>query len=235
MVEVEPARILPRRAIEIPGQRDLGVRLHRQSGEAGHRVGDDLVDRLRLVDDPIDKGGVCAVFEQPPHQIGKQVFVAADRSIDPARPIHPLRPDDLFVESLAHPVQTLELVVPARAGELEDRRHRVGVMAGELWIEDRPVRQQPTRAGEVGDVGRDLAGIDRVAVEPALLGMFDLAVPIGALDQPQHQSPTTPLGQISQPFDQRKSSLLVGLYGETEPVPAGKIGGERQRLDEIER
>ncbi len=138
MVKVEPARISPRRAVEVARQRDLGVRLHRQSGEADHRVGDDLVDRLRLVDDPVDEGGVGAVFEQPAHQIGKQVFMAADRSINPAWPIHPLGPDELFVERLAHPVQTLELVVPALAGELDDGGHRMGVMGGELWIEDRP-------------------------------------------------------------------------------------------------
>ena len=113
------------------------MRLDRQSREARYRIGDDLIDRLRLVDDPVDKGGVGAVFEQPTHQIGQQVLMAADRSIDPARPIHPLWPDDLFVERLAHPVQTLKLVIPARAGELEDGGHRMGVMGGELWIERR--------------------------------------------------------------------------------------------------
>src|SRR6202011_2712114 len=42
MVQVEPARILPRRAVEVAWHRDLGVRFAWQSGEAGNWVGDDL-------------------------------------------------------------------------------------------------------------------------------------------------------------------------------------------------
>ncbi len=64
--------------------------------------------------------------------------------------------------------------------------------------------------------------------------MFDLAVPIGAFNQPHHHPPTAPPGQISQPLDQRKRPLLIRLHGETEPVPAGELGGERQHLDEVE-
>ena len=83
--EIEPARILPRRPVEIARQRDARMRLDRQPGEARDRIGDDLVDRLALVDDAIDEGGVGAVLEQPAHQIGEQILVAADRRVDAAR------------------------------------------------------------------------------------------------------------------------------------------------------
>ena len=38
-----------------------------------------------VVDDAVDEGGVGAVLQQPAHQIGQQVLVAADRRIDAAR------------------------------------------------------------------------------------------------------------------------------------------------------
>ena len=43
--------------------------------EPSDRIGDDLVDRFALIDEPVDKGRVGAVLEQPPYQIGKQIFV----------------------------------------------------------------------------------------------------------------------------------------------------------------
>ncbi len=52
------------------------------------------------------------------------------------------------------------------------------------------MREQPIYAGEVGDVGRNLARVHRVAVEPALLRALDLAVPISALDEAHHQPPS---------------------------------------------
>src|SRR5271167_1024588 len=106
--------------------------------------------------------------------------MAADRRIDPARAVEMLGSDDLLVERLPHAVQTLELPVPAIAGHFENRRHGLRVMRRELRIEGGAVSEQPARAGEIRNVRRDLARVDRVAVEPALLGALDLAVPIGA-------------------------------------------------------
>ncbi len=132
-------------------------------------------------------------------------------------------------------MQALELPVAALAGELEDGRHRVRVVGRELRIEGRAAIEQPAGAGEIGDIGRELAGIDRIAVEPALLAALDLAVPIGALDQAHHQPPLAAPGEIGKPVDHRQGALLIGLDGEAEPVPAGKLGGKRQSLDQIER
>ena len=95
------------------------MRLYREPGELGDRIGDDRVDRLRLVDEAIDKGRIGSVLKQSPHQVREQILVAADGCIDAAWSIDPLRSDDLLIERLTHPVQTLELVIPALAGELE--------------------------------------------------------------------------------------------------------------------
>ncbi len=211
------------------------MRLYRESGEARDRIGDDLLDGLRVVDDAIDKGGIGTVLEQSPHQVGQQILVVADRCINAARPIHPIEPDDPLVKRLAHPVQALELVIAALAGKLEDRRDGMRVVGGELRVAERPQREQPPRAGEIGDIGRDLAGVDRVPVEPALLGTFDLTVPIGPFDEADHQPPPAPPGQIGEPLDDRKSPLLIGLHGEAKPVPTGKVGGKCQILEKIER
>ena len=132
-------------------------------------------------------------------------------------------------------MQALKLAIAALAGEFEDRRHGVRVVGRELRIEGRAAIEQAPGAGEIGDIGRDLAGVDRIAVEPALLAALDLAVPIGALDQAHHQPPPAAPGEIGEPVDHRQGALLIGLDGEAEPVPAGEVRGERQRLDEIER
>jgi hypothetical protein len=190
IVEVEPLGVLALRAVEVPWQRDTRMRLHRQLREPRDRVGDDLVDRLAVVDDAVDERRVGAVFEQPPDEIRQQVLVTADRSIDPARPIEmPGRlagPDDLLVESLSHAVQALKLPVPPIAGHFEHRGHGVSVVGRELWIEGGAVGEQPVRAGEIRHIGRDLARIDRVTVEPTLLRALDLAVPVGAFDEANH-------------------------------------------------
>src|SRR6516165_11051863 len=104
MVQVEPARIFPRRAVKVSRQRNARMRLYREPGELGDRIGDDRVDRLRLVDEAIDKGRIGPVLKQSPHQVREQILVAADGCIDAAWSIDPLRSDDLLIERLTHPV-----------------------------------------------------------------------------------------------------------------------------------
>ena len=48
----------------------------------GDRIGDDCCDRRFVVGETVDKRGVGAVFQQPPHQISQQFLVAADRRVD---------------------------------------------------------------------------------------------------------------------------------------------------------
>ncbi len=49
-----------------------------------HRVADDLRHRRLVVGEPVDERGIGAVLEQPAHEIGQQILVAADRGVDAA-------------------------------------------------------------------------------------------------------------------------------------------------------
>ena len=206
------------------------MRLLRQPRQPRDRVGDDLVDRLLVVDDAVDEGRVGAVFEQPPHQIG----AAGPRGCRPAHrrgTAGPACPARRSRRRAPRPCRA-DAEIPSRGGRRPfPGRPRRYARCGSRIADRRPSPrvEQPPRAGEIGDIGRDLAGIDRIAVEPALLGALDLAVPIGALDQPHHQPPAAAPRQVGEPVDHRRRPLLVGLHREAEPVPAGELRGERQR------
>ena len=48
------------------------------------RITDDLGHRQAFIDDAIDEGGVRAVFQQPAHQVGQQLFMRAHRRVHAA-------------------------------------------------------------------------------------------------------------------------------------------------------
>jgi hypothetical protein len=161
-----------------------------------HRVLHQVLQRHAFVGDAVDERGVGAVLQQPPHQVGQQRVVAAHRRVDAAGPAQRCRQ---AVGSPAPPVRTAAR--PCRAGtgtrtarlpgggvgHRVDGRQRVRVVGGELREHGVRRRQQPPRAGQVGHVGVGLARIDGVAVLAVELRALDLAVPVGALDQPHHQ------------------------------------------------
>ena len=92
----------------------------------------------------------------------------ADRRVDAARPVELVAADHLLVERLAHAVQALEFVLAAieiGAGEDEHGSERLRVVGGELRIDGVGRGEQLAGAGEVADVGVDLAGEHRKAVE----------------------------------------------------------------------
>lgn len=162
----------------------------------------------------------------------------AHRGIDAAGAVQLVRADDFLVQRFAHAVQALELVSPGgevRPGHGVDRRQRVRVVRGEL--REHRVRgvQQAARAGDIGDIGVDLAGIDREIGQPVHLRPFDLGVPVGALDQPHHDSPARPARQRDDPVDHMGAALAIALHHEAKTVPAGKIGIERQAFQQVER
>ncbi len=152
------------------------------------RVDDERGDADRRVDDAVDERAVGAVLEQPPHEVGEQRLVRADRRVDAAGAIELRLADDLVVDALAHSVQALELVLRV-AGQRVDRRDRERVVGRELRIDRVRCREHRLRAGEIGDVGVHLAREDRVAGEAVDLRALDLAVPVRALDEPHHQAP----------------------------------------------
>ena len=84
LAEFDAARILALRPVEIARQRD--VRMPRVVGAADDvgRPPQQRRDRHGLVGGKRDKGRVGAVLQQPPHQIGQQIAVAADRRVGAA-------------------------------------------------------------------------------------------------------------------------------------------------------
>ena len=70
---------------------------------------------------------------------------------------------------------------------------------------------------------------------PVDLRALDLRVPVGALDQADHQAPLRAAREVDEPVDDEDAALAVGLDDEAEAVPAGKIGIEAERFEEVER
>jgi hypothetical protein len=65
-----------------------------------------------------------------------------------------------------------------------------------------------------------LAGIDGEVFEPVDLRLLDLGVPIGALDQANHDAAIAALRQVDDEIEDIGSALAIGLDHEAEPVPA---------------
>ena len=229
--------------VQVDRQRDAVVRgAHRRDGGRFlDRVGDQLVDRQRRIADAVDEGGVGAVFQQTPHQVRQERLVGAHRSVDAARPAQAAFGDglgDLLVERLTHAVQALELVlarVVVLAGQLVDGGQRLGVVGGKLRVDGVRGIQQLLGTDLVRHVGVHLAGVDRVAVHAVELCTLDLAVPVGALDQADHQPVVAAAGQVDHVVDDVRAAFLVGLDHEADAVPAGQRRVKAQRLQQVQR
>ena len=174
---------------------DLWMRRAAERREPPRRVLDQALDRDGVIHELVDERGVGAVLQQAAHQVGQKVVVAADRRIDPARD-GIVGPDQRAVERLRHAVQALELEIAPRAGQLDDAGDGMRVVGRELRVEGIAAVQQPARAGEIGDVGRELAGQHRVG-QALLLGALDLGIPIGALDQAHRDPPAVPARKLA--------------------------------------
>jgi hypothetical protein len=193
-----------------------------------------------MVGDAVDERGVGAVFQQAADQVGQQGFVGADRCIHAARAVQLAfgLAYHLLVQRLAHAVQALELVlarVVVLPGDVVDGRQGVGVVGGELRVDGFRHGQQLAGAGDVGHVGVHLAGVDRVAFQAFDLGALDLAVPVGAFYQADHQAVAAALGQVDDVVDHVRAALLVGLDNEADAVPAGQRRLEAQALEQVQR
>ena len=138
-------------------------------------------------------------------------------------------PPRFVVQERTHAVQPLELVALAGA-ERMDGGERVGVVGGELRKEVRR-REQPSGAGEIGDVRGGLAGVDGIAGQAFQLGALDLGIPIGAL----HQAHVDRAAEARQPVDHRWRPLAVGLHGQAEAGPVRKCRRLRQLREQFQR
>ncbi|VFT76744.1 Uncharacterised protein [Klebsiella aerogenes] len=245
--QIETGGVAAAAAVEIARQRDFRMRqaglafLLRQFFYRADRVGHQLVQRQGIVRDTVDERGIGAVFQQTAHQIRQQRFVGAHRGVDPARPVQFAVGDfahHLLVQRFAHAVQALELIlarVVVLARQLVDSRQGMGVVGGELRVNQVRHRQQLFRAGKVGDVGIDLASVDRIAFEAFHLRAFDFAIPVGAFHQTDHQATAAAGGEVNQVINNKRTALLVGLNNKTDAVPARQLRLEAQFFQQVER
>ena len=198
------------------------------------RVGHQIVDGHRRIHQPVDERRIGAVLQQASDQVGEQGLLRADRRIDAAGFVEPVLPDDLVVQCLAHPMETLEFVV-AVSSEMIDGRQGIGVVGGKLREDCVGCRQQRLRAREVASVGIDLAREHRVPGLPVYLRALDLGVPVRPLDQADHQPVTAAPREVDQVVDHEPAALLVALDHEADAVPAGQGRVEGQRFQQIQR
>ena len=186
-------------------------------------------DRHALVGRQRDKGRVGAVLQQPPHQIGEQVAVAADRRIGAVGEFGTILAQ-LRIERFAHAVQPLEFEAAAIAGEFEDGRDRQRIVGGELRKDARPQGQQLFRAGDVVQIRHRLAREHRIAVEPALLRALDLGVPIGALHQPQHHAPVELVAPVHRHSRSRRTRASDRPGSQAQIRPSRQAKDRQTRL-----
>ena len=121
-----------------------------------------------------------------------------------------------------------------RVGEVQDGGGGVGVVGGELRVDAVGLRQHPPGVGDVADIGRGLAGEDREAGEAEHLGALDLGVPVGALDEADHDAAVELFGQRLDPVDDVAGALAIGLDDDAEAVPAGEAVVGEHGGDDVE-
>ena len=181
-----------------------------------------------------DERGIGAVLQQPPHQIGQQIAVTADRRIGPAGQLWAILAQ-LRIERFAHAVQALELESGFAACEFQNGRDRERIVGRKLRENPAAQRQQLLRAGHVVEVGHRLAGEHRIVVKPALLRALDLGVPIGALDEAHHHPPVQRSRQLRDVIDHGSRALLVRLDRKPKTVPACERSVSERRRDHLQR
>jgi hypothetical protein len=181
----------------------------------------------------VDEAGVGAVLQQTPDQIGQQVLVAAHGRIGAEHDLVGAAVGG-FVEGLAHAVQALELDGDiGRLGHGGDGGQGMGVVRRELAVEVRRGVDDGASADQIAQVGRGLGRVDGIVGSAVDLGALDLAVPVGALHQPDHEATPGLAGELGHRFDHMRTALLIGLNGQTEACPGAQLRLARQRSSSL--
>ena len=173
--------------------------------QLGQRAGGDALGGEFDVDDLVDEAGIGAVLQKPADEVGEEVAVRPHRRVDAAA-CGVLGQDDL-VQAFPHAVQALKFVGACGdvsfLGDVQDGRDGMGVVGGELRIDTVSHRQEFAGVGEVAGVGALLAREYRERGQAEGLGALDLAVPVGAFYQTDHDLAVEFGGQVVKPVDHR--------------------------------
>ena len=110
----------------------------------------------------------------------------------------------------------------------------MGVVGGELRVDQIRYRKQFFRTGQIGNVGVHLTGIDRITFQTVHLRTFDFAIPVGALNQADHQATAAACSQINEIINDIRTALLVGLDYKADTVPARQFRFKAQFFQQIE-
>ena len=140
----------------------------------------------------------------------------------------------MVVQGFAHAVQALVFKVFAFA-HLVNRAQSVGVVGGKLREHGILRVQQFARAGEVGNIGMDFAGVGRIAVQAVHLRPFDFAVPVRAFDEADHQFLVVAAGKVNQIVDHKGAAFLVCLNDKADAFVTRQIGIRNKCFHQIQR
>ena len=232
VAEVEAAGVGAAGGEEVAREVDARRRGRRGVVEGGEGVGGDLGRGDGGVDDLVHEGGVGAVLEQSPDEVGEEVAVRAHGGVDAGA--GGVRLHQRVVQRLAHAVEALEFEVVAAVRHFEDGGRGVGVVGGELGVDAVGHAEEFPGAADVGDVGRGLAGPDGEVGEAVDLGALHFRIPVGALDEADHDAAVEPGGQRMEPVDDGGGALAVALHDDAEAVPARERGVGEDGFDEVE-
>ncbi len=230
---VEPFGVAALRSKDARRRRDRRIGGGALRHDRLERIMHDILRLDGLVDDLMHEGRIGAVLEQAADQIRKQVGVRAHRGIDATA-----RAFDLphrLVQRFAHAVQPLEFKAFLVTRHCENRGDAVRVVGRELRIDAVSHAEQLLGAGDIGDVGVRLAREHRIACKPQHLRAFDLGVPVGPLDEPDHDAAIDAFGERVEPVDDKGGAGAIGLNHDPHSLPAGKPGIRQHPFDHIQR
>ncbi len=122
----------------------------------GLRPDDKLGTRHTRIAEARDERGVGAIFKKTAHEIGEQVFMSADRRVDPARKLRDLGPQG-SEKVFAHAVEALEFKALDISSQFDDCRYGKRVMGRELRIDDVSHAEELFGARKITEIGHRLA------------------------------------------------------------------------------
>ena len=134
-------------------------------------------------------------------------------------------------------MQALEFVVvdTARLGHMEHACQCVCIVRGELRVDRIGGGEQAAGTHEIGEIRMLLSRINRVVAQTVNLSALDFAIPVGPLDQADHQPALRAAGQRDQGIDDGRTTFLISLDNEPESMPAGQIRIRCDDFEQIER
>ena len=233
--QIQPDAVLALGHEQVLRQRDAGVARTAYGLDLVHRVRQQLILIHVAGGELMHKARIGAIFQQSPDEIGQQIGMAANRRIG-AHAIA-LVARHALVQSLAHAVQALEFVpVLGQAGlgrPVQQRGDGQRIMGRESGHQ-MAAADHLARAGQIADIGGDLAGKQREIAESHFLRMLDLGVPIGTLDQPRVDLAAGLRAKRIGPFHDREAALGIGLDGHAETVPSFQRGMARDIANDVQ-